>query len=219
MEALLFTIYQLSHLFYLYFQNPHSMHRFSTLLVVAVIAAAGEALSVVGNPWDTTSDELTSSSSSPALAVQDVTDAGVNLPLDIMTADMPCSPQSIDQTRSKQPSKLRRRQICYPDRSQGMTSPPNGREQGQQPQQISNPDKAENFPSGARPNDGTNLDYSDFSDSLLLCNPLIVGLRRKFPICDSGRVGDRSIFLGSVDPVNSIMTSGAYVLFDVTPGI
>ncbi|MCJ1344949.1 hypothetical protein MMC31_003154 [Peltigera leucophlebia] len=190
------------------------MHRCSILLVVAAIAAAGEALSVVGNPWDTTSDLLTSSSSNPALEVQDVTDADVNSPQDIMAADVLCSPLSTDQARKKQPNKLRRRQACSLDRSRYKTSPPNAQEQGQQPHQISIPDDAEN-----NPNDAANLGYSDFLDRSLLCNPVLVGFNRKFPVCDSGRVRDRSIFRGSVDHVNNVMTDGAYVVFDVTPGI
>lgn len=195
------------------------MRRFCILLVVAVIPAAGEALSVIDNPWDTASDLLTSSSSNPELATQDVTDAGVNSPLDIKAADVPCSPLSNDQAQKRQPSKLRRRQACSLDRSQPKTIPPNAQEQGQQPHQISDPDNNENNPSGASANDAATISYLDFLDSFGLCNPMLVGINRKFPVCDSGKMRDRSIFKGRIDRVNDVMADGVYLLFDITPGI
>lgn len=188
------------------------MHQFSIFLVFAVIAATVKALSVAENTWGTTSDLLTSSGSNPAIAEQDVTGAGVNLPLDIMAADVPCSP-SENQVGKKNPSKIRRQQACYLDDSWDKTTPPNAKEQRQQPYQISNPDDTENNPSGA---DAT--EYSDFLDHFRLCNPLLVGANRKFPVCDSGRVRDRSIFLGRIDYVSNIMANGFYVLMDVRPG-
>lgn len=196
------------------------MHRFSIFIVVAVIAGAGEALSLIENPWDTPSDLLASSSSDPALAVQDVTDdAGVNSPLDMMAADVPCSPSSNDQARKKQSSKLRRGEACPLDRSWDKTTPPNGQdqqeqEQGQQPHQIFNPDNTENNPSA---NKAAFPDFND--DSHHICNPMLVGLDRKIPVCDSGKMLDRSIYQGRIDHVENIMASGLYVLLDVTPGI
>lgn len=197
------------------------MHRFSIFIVVAVIAGAGEALSLIENPWDTPSDLLASSSSDPALAVQDVTDdADVNSPLDMMAADVPCSPSSNDQARKKQSSKLRRGEACPLDRSWDKTTPPNGedqqeqeQEQGQQPHQISNPDNSENNPGANK------AAFPDFNDDFHICNPMLVGLDRKIPVCDSGKILDRSIYQGRFDHVENIMASGLYILLDVTPGI
>lgn len=192
------------------------MHRFSIFLVVAVIAVA---LSAVGNPWDTASDLLASSSSDPALAVQDVTDdAGVNSSLDMMAADFPCSPSSDDQARKKQSSKLRRGQACPLDRSWEKTTPPSTQEQerGQQPQQISNPDNTEDNSGANKP---ASIVSADFDDHFQICNPLLVGVYRTVPVCDSGRMLDRSIYQGRIDLVENIMVGGIYVLLDVTPGI
>ena len=211
------TILPIMASFLLSFQTCSSMYRFSIFIVVAVIAVAGEALSLVENPWDTTSDLLASSSRDLALAVQDVTDdAGVNSPPDMMAADVPCSPSSNDQGRKKQSSKVRRGQACPLDRSWDKTTPPNAQdqqEQGQQLHQISNPDNTDNI-SGAN-----KAASSDFDDDYQICNPMLVGLNRKVPVCDSGRVLDRSIYQGRIDYVENIMTGGLYTLLDVAPGI
>ena len=195
------------------------MHRFDIFLVVAVIATAGEALSVAENLWDTASDLLTSSSSNEeAMAVQDVTDSGVYSPQEII-AEALCSAPSNDQSRKKQPSKFRRRQDCSPTRSRYKTSPPNAQEQGQQPHQTSSPDNKESNPSDAAANNAAAIDRSGFIDNFQLCNPLLVGKYREFPVCDSGKWQDRSMFRVRADTVNNVMVSGVYVLFDVMPGI
>lgn len=201
------------------------MHRFSIFLVVAVIAVAGEELSAVENPWDTASDLLASSSSDPALAAQDVTDdAGLNSSLDMMATDFPCLPSSNDQGHKKQSSKLRRGQACPLDRSWENTTPPIAPEQeqqqeqerGQQPHQISNPDNTEN---NAGANKAASIVSSDFNDHFRICNPMLVGVYRTVPVCDSGKMLDRSIYQGRIDHVENIMVGGIYVLLDVTPGI
>lgn len=196
------------------------MHRFSIFQVAAVIATAGEALYVAENPWNTASVLLKSSSSSKqAMAVQDVTDEGVSSHLDIMAADVPCSPPSNEQPQKKQPSKLRRQQVCSLDRSWYKQIPPNAQEQGQQPHQIFNPDDTDNNPYGADANDPSAIDSSNYFDNFGLCNPLLVGKNRKYPVCDSGKMRERLIFMGRIDHVKNIMAGGVYVHFDITPGI
>lgn len=194
------------------------MHRFSIFLVVAGIAAIGGALSVAENTRGTASDSFTSSNSNPALAEQDVTDAGVNLPLDIMAADVPCSPPSNNQAGQKQPSKFRRRQACQSDGSWDKKTSPNDQEQGQQPHQISNPDNTENNSSGDGAFDSTTTSYLEFFNNFALCNPLLVGITRKFLVCDSGRWRDRTIFQGSIDTIGNTIATGAYFLLDIAPG-
>lgn len=195
------------------------MYLFSIFTVVALIAVAGEAVSLVENPWDTPSDLLASSSRDSLLSAHDVTDdAGVNSVPEMMGADVPCSLSPNNQGRKIQSSKVRRGQACPLNRSWDKTTSPNAQgqqeqNQGQQPHQNSNPDNTDN-------NAGTNnADSLVFSDDYEICNSILVGLDRQVPVCDSGRAQDRSIFRGRIDQVQNIMASGTYTLLDVTPGI
>lgn len=139
-------------------------------------------LSIAEITWGTASNLLTSSSSHQPVAEQDVTDADVSSTLDIMAADVPCSPPSNNQARKKQPAN-----------SDDNRPPPNAQEQRQQPHQISNPDNTENNPSAH--------EYTDL-DNFGLCNPLLVGISRKFLVWNSGRVRD---FMGAIDSVSNTM--------------
>lgn len=141
------------------------MHQFFMFLVVAVIAATCLSLKLHGE--------------------HDVTVADVSPPLDIMAADVPCSPPSNNQARKKQPANSDdNRPAIYVD--------------GSWDKDLTR-SSTRIIPRTTQAHEYTDLD--DFG----LCNPLLVGIARKFLVCNSGRVRDRSIFMGAIDSVSNTM--------------